>query len=78
MKKQKTNTEETLGAETVPERKPSKLYAMKAFKAAAGKLKTLQMINPEDSKTLDRINNNLLNAYLMGETEEEKVPRETN
>lgn len=67
MRKNKTNTEETLGAETVPERKPSKLYAMKAFKASAEKLKKLGMINLEDSRTLDRINSNLLNAYLMGE-----------
>lgn len=63
----KTPTADAQGANTVPDRKPSKLYAMKAFKAAAEKLKKLGMVNKDDTKLLDKINNNLLNAYLMGD-----------
>lgn len=66
-----TLTGEAQGATTVPERKPSKLYAMKAFKAAAEKLKKLEMINATDARVLDKINANLLNAYLMGEPTKE-------
>lgn len=67
METNKTNTAEAQGAKATPERKPSKLYAMKAFKAAAAKLKQLDMVNQADWKTLERINTNLLNGYLMGE-----------
>lgn len=62
----KTTSGAAQGANT-QERKPSKLYAMKAFKAATEKLKKLEMVNKEDAKLLDKVSNNLLNAYLMGE-----------
>jgi len=53
------------GAGTEKERKPSKLYAMKSFKAACAKLEALEMISKEDKKALDKINNALLNSYLI-------------
>lgn len=67
MEKIKTKTAEAQGAETVPERVPSKLYAMKAFKGAAQKLIKLNMVGEADKKLLEKINSNLLNAYLMGD-----------
>lgn len=67
MTKSKKNTEDVQGTNTVPERKPSKLYAMRAFKAASTKLVKLDMISGEDRAHLERINGNLLNAYLMND-----------
>lgn len=66
----KQNTEGAPGATTEKPRTPSKLYAMKAFKQASAKLIKLNMIIGEDRKHLDRINGNLLNAYLMSQENE--------
>lgn len=62
-----TNTEKALGAETVPERKPSKLYTIKSYRGIIKKLKELEMANKKDLAELERIGNNLLNGYLMDE-----------
>ena len=81
MTKKKLNAEDVQGTKTATERKPSKLYTMKAFRATVQKLKNLQMVSREDSDRLDKINANLLNAYLLNESEwkqEENVLDNTN
>lgn len=66
-----TTTEKAQGAETVPERKPSKLYTIKSFRAMTKKLKELEMVNKKDLTDLEKIGNNLLNGYLMDEKPKE-------
>lgn len=66
------NTENAQGAETVPERQPSKLYTIRSFMAIVKKLKKLEMVTAQAQKELDKISTNLLNGYLMGETKPEE------
>lgn len=67
MKKTTTTTETTLGdvsRETTKERQPSKMYAMRQFKAAIEKVKELKLVNAEDAKELNRMNEEMVKRYI--------------